>query len=274
LHLIKVTINVDNKLKGVVGQQAEPLKEKEMKKTKIIISEQQFTKVLQYKLQENSESIWGRELSDTEKSNSKEYQDWINQKNQQAYRDKFHGIEDKTQKHDAHGYPHFDPRNPDGVDEAFNMPVNGGNPVGAVEMSKQDATNTTNVQKYTNKGIDVKVMAEDEKALEETLGDVHEVTMRHKYNEGSLNLYSTKESVSLREVLNYVNGLKDQPMIEDSFNNEKVNLYVKIPASGRYKHLGGFSKDALSRFRAIADKEAVTGVQSEALNEALAQPIK
>ena len=186
-------------------------------KTKVIVTEQQFTKVLKHKLQENH------------------------------------------------------------VDEMFGMSstMNSNQPTGAIEISKQDANNTNNVTKYTSKGIDVKVMSEDETALDETLGEPHEVTMRHKYNEeGCLNLYSTKESVSLREVLKYVNGLKDQPMVEDSFNNEKVNLYVKVPASGRYKHLGGFSKDALSRFRAIADKEAVTGVQSEALNEALSEPVK
>lgn len=184
-------------------------------KTKVIVTEQQFTKVLTYKLQESR------------------------------------------------------------VDELLNMGVNtnGGKPMGAVELPKSDGSNPMNITKYTSKGIDVKLV-EDEAALDETLGEPHEVTMRHKYNEGALNLYSTKESVSLREVLKYVNGLKDQPMVEDSFNNEKVNLYVKVPASGRYKHLGGFSKDALSRFRAIADKEAVTGVQSEALNEALSEPVK
>jgi len=180
-------------------------------KNKVIITEQQFTKILKYKLQESK------------------------------------------------------------INEFMSSgTMNNNEPSGAVEISKQDATNMSNVQKYTSKGIDVKVMGEDEKALEETLGDVHEVTIRHKYSEGCLNLYSTKESVSLREVLNYVNGLKNQPMVEDSFNNEKVNLYVKIPASGRYKHLGGFSKDALSRFRAIQDKETVEGITAAALNENLA----
>lgn len=221
---------------------------------------------------------------------------------------------------------------------------NNGQNGGAVEISKQDASNLTNIQKYTSKGIDVKVMGEenglylnrnnhtlnsyiaaikillikndivnadeginafrniitknykeaispqdtvqtlirlsndndigkyrvnelDNNVFETSLGEEQAVNIKHRFEGKDLNIFSTRDKVTLREVLNYVNSIPDQPMVEDSFSQNKVNLYVKVPSSGRYKHLGSFTPEALSKFREVSDREAVTGEKSDALNE-------
>ncbi len=157
------------------------------------------------------------------------------------------------------------------VNELMNLGVNtnGGKPMGAVELDKSQANNTNQIQKFTSKGIDVKLVGETE--IDEALGEEQAVNLRHQFEGKNLNIYSSRDKVTLREVLKYISAMKDQPIIETSFNEGAVNLHIKEPKSGRYKHLGSFSKDALNRYRAISDKETVQGIQSEVLNENLAE---
>jgi len=129
---------------------------------------------------------------------------------------------------------------------------------GEIEIQKRSAR-PADIKKYTSQGIDVKL-------VDEELGNEQPVTLKHKFEGENLNIYSTRDKVTIKEVLKYIDGLEERDLVESSFNSDKVTLFVKTPSSGRYNELGSFTKDALSKFRELGSEEGDT---DDILNESL-----
>lgn len=96
---------------------------------------------------------------------------------------------------------------------------------GSVVVKKD--TNPSDIKKLTDNGLNVSI-------IDEKLGEEQEITYRHKFEAGKLNIYVTKEKSSLEAIMDYVYSIKDQTKVESAFEKNKVFLFVKDSASGRY----------------------------------------
>jgi hypothetical protein len=149
------------------------------------------------------------------------------------------------------------------VEDLMNM----NNQQGAVEISK-DNVNTNDIKKFTSQGVDVKLVED----IDEKIGDEQDVKIKHKFSDdGSLKIFSTRDKVTLRDILSYIDSIKKKQSVDEAFKNGEVKLYVKIPSSGKYTLLGDITPNALEEFRKIKDSKKETKEDSMELNEQISK---